>query len=486
MASAGFAEGRAHRKPSLYQRLSDLADFDAHPTDVADDARQEPIDILAPDEKRKRERFIPVTRFALLDRLTKNHLWPPGQAADARRFFRYLDYWRQQQYFAMLLDLEQTYEAFSPDSDLLMTRSFSEEDRAALKHRVFEGVESLLVRANYERIDQSDVEVILTRESHYGLDLFVDMKAFERIAIYYRGASNRRYERRRVRSFLRKEEFDVPIFQRLFLMFKMKTAEARIEEVMREKKMSHADAEKWVMRRRQQLPPGINDKNIYLKLFKNIPRTDLEMVFPNTEVRFRSMDKLRLGVTAGSGLGMGAVGAAGKLALLLSNPIAAMGALAGLGGIAVRQAMGFLNQRQRYMVVMAQNLYFHTMADNRGVILKIAARGAEEDVKEEMLLYSVLAKEPASRSDLPSIDLAIENYLTRTFGVKIDYEIDDALDRLIRDGIVTEKPDGTFVTLLPADAAKHIDDKWDLFLDHLPDPISSEGYEYEGKSVPNS
>jgi hypothetical protein len=485
MASADISAGRLHRRQSLYARLSDLADFDPKPAELHVDVKPEPVDILAPDDKRKRERFIPVTRFALMDRLTLPHLWAPGRAAEARRFFRYLDYWRQQQYFAMLLELEQAYEAFSPDSDLLMTRTFSDEDKEALQHRVFEGVESLLVRANYERIDPNDVELILTRESHYGLDLFVDMKAFERITIYYRGASNRKYERRRLRKFLRKDEFDVPIFQRLFIMFKMKSTETRIEEAMREKKMSREAAEKWIARREQHLPPGINDKNIYLKLFKNIPRTDVEMIFPNTEVRFRSMDKLRLGVTAGSGLGMGAVGAAGKLALLLSNPIAAIGALAGLGGIAVRQAMGFLNQRQKYMVVMAQNLYFHTMADNRGVILKIASRGAEEDVKEEMLLYSVLAKEPAGRADLPSIDLAIENYLTRTFGVKIDFEIDDALDRLIRDGIVTEKPDGTFVTLPPAEAAKHIDAKWDVFLDHLPDPVIPEGYEFEGKSVPN-
>ena len=131
MASAEFASGRLQRRQSLYERLSDLTDFDAKPRRRSPESRQhEPIDILAPDEKRKRERFIPVTRFALLDRLTKKHLWPPGQAAEARRFFRYLDYWRQQQYFAMLLDLEQNYEAFSPDSDLLMTRSFSEEERA--------------------------------------------------------------------------------------------------------------------------------------------------------------------------------------------------------------------------------------------------------------------------------------------------------------------------------------------------------------------
>jgi hypothetical protein len=362
-----------------------------------------------------------------------------------------------------------------------MTRKFSPDERATLKHRVFEGVESLLQRANYERIDPADVEMILTRDSHYGLDLTVDMNAFERIVIYYRGASNQKYERRSLRKFLHKEEFDVPIFQRLFLMFKLKSFETRLEEVMRERKCTREAAEKWVNRRRLRLSPSINDKNIYLKLFKNIPRTDIEMVFPNTEVRFRYMDKLRLGLTAGGGLGVGAVGAAGKIALLATNPIAAFGALAGLGGIAARQAMGFLNQKQRYMVVMAQNLYFHTMADNCGVILKIAARGAEEDVKEEMLLYSVLAKEKSTRSDLPSIDLAIESYLTRTFGVKIDFEIEDALDRLIRDGIVVEKPDGTLATLPPTEAAKHIDAKWDLFLDHLPDQMNSEGYEFEGK-----
>ena len=309
------------------------------------------------------------------------------------------------------------------------------------------------------------------------------MKAFEQIVIYYRGASNQKYERRSIRKFLRKEEFDVPIFQRLFLMFKLKPFEARVEEAMREKKLSRDAAEKWVTKRCQHLPPSINERNIYLKLFKNIPRTDVEMVFPNTEVRFRPLDKLRLGVTAGGGLGMGAVGAAGKIALLTTNPIAAVGALAGLGGIVARQAMGFFNQKQRYMIVMAQNLYFHTMADNRGVILKIAARGAEEDVKEEMLLYSVLAKEKATRADLPSIDLAIESYLLRTFGVKVDFEIDDALDRLIRDGIVIEKPDGTLETLAPLQAAKHIDAKWDLFLDDLPDPTNAEGYESEGRPI---
>ena len=45
-----------------------------------------------------RETFIPVTRFALMDRLTAPQAWPNSIATDARRFFQYLDYWRHQRY----------------------------------------------------------------------------------------------------------------------------------------------------------------------------------------------------------------------------------------------------------------------------------------------------------------------------------------------------------------------------------------------------
>lgn len=491
MASADFAQGRkggsffdrfrpgARRTSHEFSNQASSSSTARHTPASVPNAAQ-PSDVLRPDNERKRERFIPVTRNALMDRLTLDHAWKPGQAKEARRFFRFLDYWRQQQYHAMLLDLEQTYETFSPDTDLLITRQFSKSDREILKRRVVNGVEGLLQRANFERIDPQDVSFILTRETHYGLDLHVDMDAFEDILIYYRGASNKKYERRRLQRFMRKEEFDVPVFNRLFILFKLKPFDTRVDEMMRKKGLDRETAEKKVKKLRANLPPGISDDNIYLKLFKNIPRTDIEMVFPNTEVRFRMMDKLRLGISAGGGLGMGAVGAAGKIALLTTNPIAAAGAAVGLGSVAFRQAMGFMNQKQRYMVVMAQNLYFHTMADNRGVILKVAARGCEEDIKEEMLLYSVLAKEPANRSDLPAVDAAIEHYLTRAFGVAVDFDISDALDRLIRDGIVQEEADGRLRVLQPAEAAAHIDSKWDTYLDNLPDPLSPEGYEFNG------
>jgi len=444
------------------------------------------FDAVKPESARGREHFIPVTRFALLDRLTSPAAWRGNEAREARRFFRYLDHWRRQQYTAELHELEETYEPFSPDSDLLMTRVFTPQEQAVMQARVIRGMKHILTQANYVQIDSSDVAQILTRDSAYGLDLYVDLDVFEEVLIYYRGASTKRDQRRRWNKFYMREQFDIPIFQRLFLLFKLKPFDTHVREVMAKQNLSRREAEKLVKRERENIPPEVKETCIYMKLFKNIPRSDLEMVFPNTRVRFRFYDKLRLGATAGGGLTLGTVSAAGKVALLATNPLAAAGALVGLGGIAFRQAMNFMNQKQRYMVVMAQNLYFHAMADNRGVMLKLAARAAEEDIKEEMLLYAVLTKEVAHRKDIPDIDAAIEQYLAASFGVSVDFDITDALGRLIADGVVVEEPDGSLRTMPPAEAALHIDKKWDLYLDELPEAVSAEGMEFEGGEPPLS
>jgi hypothetical protein len=427
----------------------------------------------------QRETFLPVTREALIERLTRAEVWPKGMGYQARRFFRYLDYWRRQAYSARLLALEHSYEPFSPDSDLLITRTYTPEERTSMQHRLVGQVRELLEHANFTRVDPARIAMILTPDSHYGLNLEVDLAAFDELEIYFRGATKRKQVRRNVkRLYLTKEEFDVPIFQRLFILFKLKPAEKRISEIMAQKDCSREAAEKAYRRIRALLPPEISTDYVYLKLFKNMPRTDLEMVFPNTRVRFRMLDKLKLGVTTGGSVGMGVIGTVGKIAVA-TNPVALAGAVFGLGGIAIRQAMNFINQRNRYMVTMAQNLYFHAMADNRGVMTLLADRAAEEDVKEDMLLYCVLAKETVNERELDDVDRAVEQYLLNTFGVNADFDVRDALGRLEADGIVQRLPDGTLATLPPEAASTRIDAHWDGLLDQLPDQTADEGIEFD-------
>ena len=169
----------------------------------------------------KREKFLPLTRHALIDRLTVPNLWPDGVDQDARRFFRYLDFWRHQSYTARLLEMEQTYEPFSPDSDLLITRKFSGDERIAMQKQLVDQVRALLINANFTEIHASQME-LLSKGSHYGLDLNVDLTVFDEVAIFYRGSAETTGTRRNVRQlFLRKQEFMLPIFRRLCVLFKL-------------------------------------------------------------------------------------------------------------------------------------------------------------------------------------------------------------------------------------------------------------------------
>jgi hypothetical protein len=447
--------------------------------------RDDPLILNEIEDVDTRETFIPVTRAALIDRLTRPQAWRAGEGQAARRLFRYLSYWRQQQYNSAVMQLDQSYEPFNPDSDLLMTRQYTGREKETMQQRVVGGMRQILKQANYTEIDPSDVELIMNTESYYGLDFHIDLEAFEELAIFFRGASTRKDQRRMVRKFFRKEEFDVPIFQRLFILFKLKSEEQRVDEFMRTRGLDRAKAQKAVKKLRGMVPAGVSSDNIYMKLFKNMPRADVEMIFPNTRVKFRMFDKIKLGVTGSGAIGMGLFGTVGKLVAggtAALNPIALTGALFALGGVLFRQVMSFFNTHQKYMVVMAQNLYFHSLADNRGVLILLADRAAEEDVKEEMLLYSVLAKETVRREDLEAVDRAIEQYIMQTFGLNVDFDLHDALERLMADGLVKETPGGTLTTMPPGAAAEHIDAMWDVFLDHLPDHIDAEeeGEEFEG------
>lgn len=111
------------------------------------------------------------------------------------------------------------------------------------------------------------------------------------------------------------------------------------------------------------------------------------MLFPNTRISFRPFDKLKLCVTAGGGTAAGVAGTATKI-LAATNPFALAIALAGLSAVIFRQVMGFFNTRNRYMMMLAQNLYFCSLANNRGALTLIVDSAEEEDVKEDMLPYA--------------------------------------------------------------------------------------------------
>lgn len=442
------------------------------PLDTAPAAPPGPGAGKTPREERKSPalaegpaRFIPVSRYGLRAKLVA--MLAEG-GADPKAWGRALDClaaWRHQEHRKRLLDLLQHYLPFSPDSDTAHLLDLDEAARAKAQADLIAGIQRMLEQANFIRLSRDDVQRLLIERSPYGLHLNVDLTEFDEALLYYRGTGTVvREERNPWRLYLTKDRHEVPIFLRLFLLLKLKSEAARIAEIVAARGTSARRAARVLRKARSHFPPGVSSDHVYVKVFKRIPQIDLEMLFPNTKIAFRPFDKLKLMVTAGGGTVAGVTGTATKL-LAVTNPITLAFGIAGLSAVVFRQVMKFFNTRNRYMMVLAQNLYFHSLANNRGALTLIADSAEEEEVKEDMLLYAFLARHPAKYDALPAIKREATDFLLERCGARVDFDAEDALRRLLADGLIRTDNDRNLTAIAPDEARAHLDTLWDRLLD---------------------
>ncbi len=405
----------------------------------------------------QKEPFIPLSRFALIEQLTD--LADNKFGDDYPHFLQHLAAWRHQYYRIKLQRFKELYLPFSPDRDTLKVLEYTPSELRSMQDELISELSTLLIQANYSRLTVQDIETIFAAKSAYGLELKVDLSEFEQVLLFSRGSAIEQHQRRTLKSlFLKKENYQVPIFQRLFLLLKLKPEATRIKEIMAEHSVEEAKAEKLLKKYRDMLPDKISDDFIYLKTFKQIPQIDLEMLFPNTQVKLKVFDKIKLGVTAGGGTVGSVVGAVTKLAAA-ANPLAAGGILLGLIGVIFRQVKKFFTQKNKYMMVLAQKLYFHNLANNRGVLTLMTDRAEEEEIKESFLLYHFLASE--TDPQLPeTIKANIEQYIENEFGARIDFDIKNPIQALSEDSLLLQHADNRISAINPADALTIVERLW--------------------------
>lgn len=404
------------------------------------------------------EAFIPISKFALLERLTHDKDWE-GDPSYCSRFFFYLVAWRHQVFREKLNELKKAYLPFSPDRDTVKVLQYSPEELSASQDQLLDEVANLVLRANYNHLTREDMERVFTGQSPHGLELKVDLSEYEQLLLFYRGSGFETTQKRTWQSlFMKQVNVDVPIYQRLFLLIKLKPEDQRIKEIMESEGVDEEKAAKKLRKYRSNLPERMGNEHIYLKLFKRIPQVDLEMLFPTTRIALKPFDKLKLGVTCGGGTGASIIATATKVAAA-ANPMTAATALGGLAAVIFRQVTKVISQRTKYMMLLAQKLYFHNLANNRGVLTLLVDRAEEEEVKEALLVYYFLARGIYKRNQLDLLGAEIEAFLEREYGIHIQFDVGEAVSRLVLDGIVTEQGED-LVTLPPDEACKHLESRW--------------------------
>jgi hypothetical protein len=332
------------------------------------------------------------------------------------------------------------------------------------KRRIFNHkLKQLLTSANYRELNQEELEEILTKASPDGVHVDVEFKEYEVKLMFFRGETQTQSTKRDItKLFLKHVTYEIPRFERLFLAIKFKPEELRIQEMMREERLDEAKARKRVRKLRRMLPPSFSTDHIYLKVFKNIPRYDVEMLYPNIRVKMKYRDKLQLGGSALLGTLTWAIGTASKLLVAVAlSPIMLAGALAtGVGGVMYAQIRNIFITRDRYRMQLARSLYFQNLANNQGALALMIDEAEEEDVKEDFLLYVHLLLTPVNISQIEALRTRINEFLHEQFGIRIDFDVHDALARLTALGLVTHSTTGDLRVLPLEDARRHLHDCW--------------------------
>ncbi len=405
-----------------------------------------------------KERFIPIGRQDIVDNLLAASHWNNDERQNFNEFCKIFIALYHYKFHKYSESLKHCYTPFNPDNDIIVQEHNDEDQRQILQQLTDETVK-LLDKGNYEVLDKPALQKAMVADSYYGLNVHVDLDDFEQLVVYYRGSSMmEEYKRTWTSLFIQKKKIEIPIYKRLFLFLKFKTEDERVKELVAEGE-TEKKARKLVQKSRQNLPEEFSEEHIFLKLFKNLPRSDLEMLFPNQQVRLKIFDKIRLALTGGGGTIFGIIKI---ITAAVINPITLIASVIGFIIIIFRQIMDIFTQKTKYMVTLSRNLYFHTLDNNFGVINNLVDVAEEEEAKEAILAYYFLYTQADQNHTQETLDRKIEKYIKDKYEVDIDFEVSDGIRKLHEEGILTEE-DGILKVVDLKQACVCMDAKWDHF-----------------------
>lgn len=378
-------------------------------------------------------RFIPFRRADIIQMCASELSSDAVAATRFKTACEHIEAHFQLEFHAIKQQLKHAYGPLDPDADTRAIAAFRDEQAV---RSLGTQLERVLDRANYEKVSPDQLQRAFNTASLFELKLYVDLDEFEEALLYTRGATAQEEE---VKSFfgLRRQRVQFMNFERVVLFIRFR---------------DDVDAESTL--------GGCQPGSTMLKLFQNVPGADVEMLFPNTRVGMRLIDKLMIAIPAVvSGTAVMTTKLGATLVLLgsligfwlgvSSEPVtldkaAVLVLLAGLGtiiGYLWKQYSSVRNRKLRFTQALTENLYFKLLDNNAGVLFRVLDEAEESECKEAMLAYCFLLKSPQALS-ADELDAAIEEWFAQRWRCHFDFDINDALAKLDTLGLAASSPEG--------------------------------------------
>ena len=365
--------------------------------------------------------FIPMPRHEVKERLFAEPAIAPLIQEGLKSVCAMLEALDHHSSLGQLERLKVLYSAMDPDSERPL--DLAEVDAFITTF------EEVLVDGNREHITDEEFELALEGESLFPISMDVRLDEFVTMKLYKLGH----------------DEMTENMPTALDKLLRRPGKEVKFDTYNRViQVIRFQDSEWFVEQGKKKYDPGKMGVGLHLRLFKNVPVADLEVIFPNTSPKMRPVDKAKISLPLLVGLVM--LFQQYLLPIMVGGPTvdlsqALLIALAGaLGSYAMKAYMTYRKTKEDYMAAVAKDLYFKGQANNQAVLNMVIDLAEEQESKESLLCYTFLLAEADVGHSIASLDERIEAWLADQ-GVYADFEIRDAIGDLAEIGLV-ELADG--------------------------------------------
>lgn len=411
---------------------------------------------MSEGDEPRRDGYIAVRKAELIKGLTADGGLSPQDGRALGEICRLLGALLHQEAHARLEELKVLYDPLDPDAP--PTR----RDNSMAGFERFEtALAQCLERANFVEVDAHSVQTHDATKLLTDLSIKPSAAGIRRIRFFARGARPEQLSVRRMFG-LRTQQLDAEVMSDVVVLVGFKSE----DEIRGRDRGAFA-------RMRRGVRPGA----ALVKHFRNVAAPELVTLHPGATPSMRPRDQVMLAgpaLVAGTPVllnlwpaltVLGAVVAsyftAGQVIDNegLTRAVAALGGLVALGAFVMRQRLKLEATTLRYHKRLADTVYFRNLANNSGVLDMVMGAGEEQDAKEAFLAYWALrvAGAPLTKAD---IDRRAEAFLRERFELAINFEIDDALAKLERLGLIAREGDG-YIAVTPEEALIRLDTAWD-------------------------
>ena len=390
-----------------------------------------------------RQQYIPISRSRIKKELLTNWELKNDEVEKLQNLATRLEaIWHHDCHHA-LEELKSLYEDMDPDTE--------EQVEMSGRERFLEVLEESLKDGNWEEISEKEIQDALDGEDILPISLDVRFDELKVMKLYKLGEKPI-YDVRKTHFGFRTKDVEIDTF-------------SQVIQVIEFHKREWFESDK----KRMRHYPGDADANgIHLRLFRTVPKLDLETIFPNTTPLMRNLDKIKIAAPLIGGV----VGISMKFGPLLfggeqaGTGIAVLGGLlSALGSYILKTYIAYQKTREKFQTQVSKDMYFKGQANNIAVLNMIVDLGEEQEVKEALLAYTFLYYETDVQHNEESLDQKIEEWLLERFAVDIDFEVDDALAKLEKMKLLSTDENGILSVVAIEDGLKILDEYWDKMYD---------------------